>query len=121
MNQTHKLHLSYLYQSACTSVKNNPWAPVFFENLLNHWTNLPDGTIHIPLQNLPIFVTYLGVRRESPQSSWRGRPGLASRWHLASGREQGQDALATAMRNEGWQASLGEAWPSCEKPSPSYA
>jgi hypothetical protein len=26
---------------------------------------------------------------------WRGRPGLASRWHLASGREQGQDALAT--------------------------
>ena len=27
---------------------------------------------------------------------WRGRPGLASRWHLASGKEQGQDALATA-------------------------
>jgi hypothetical protein len=26
---------------------------------------------------------------------WRGRPGLASRWHLAGGREQGQDALAT--------------------------
>jgi len=26
---------------------------------------------------------------------WRGRPGLASRWHLASGKKQGQDALAT--------------------------
>ena len=27
---------------------------------------------------------------------WRGRPGLVPRWHLASGREQGQDALATS-------------------------
>ena len=27
---------------------------------------------------------------------WRGRPGLGSHWHLASGRGQGQDALATA-------------------------
>ena len=27
--------------------------------------------------------------------SWRGRPGLASRRHLADGNEQGQDALAT--------------------------
>jgi hypothetical protein len=26
---------------------------------------------------------------------WRGRPGLASRWHLAGGKKQGQDALAT--------------------------
>jgi len=26
---------------------------------------------------------------------WRGRPGLASRWHLANGTKQGQDALAT--------------------------
>jgi len=28
---------------------------------------------------------------------WRGRPGLASRRHLAGGREQGQDALATRL------------------------
>jgi len=28
-------------------------------------------------------------------SKWRCRPGLASRWHLANGRKQGQDALAT--------------------------
>jgi hypothetical protein len=26
---------------------------------------------------------------------WRGRLGLASRWHLAGGKKQGQDALAT--------------------------
>jgi hypothetical protein len=26
---------------------------------------------------------------------WRGRPGLAYRWHLANGNKQGQDALAT--------------------------
>jgi hypothetical protein len=28
---------------------------------------------------------------------WRGRPGLASRWHLASDKEQGQGALTTAL------------------------
>ena len=27
---------------------------------------------------------------------WRGRPGLASRWHPANGKKQGQDALATS-------------------------
>jgi len=32
-------------------------------------------------------------------SLWRGRPGLASRWHLAGGKEQGQDALATSKTN----------------------
>jgi hypothetical protein len=33
---------------------------------------------------------------QSGQSKlWRGRPGLASRWHPASGKKQGQDALAT--------------------------
>ncbi|MEK7994629.1 MAG: hypothetical protein AAB403_12565, partial [Planctomycetota bacterium] len=35
-------------------------------------------------------------RIEAGLRVWRGRPGLGSRAHLASGREQGQDALATS-------------------------
>jgi len=35
------------------------------------------------------------ARRILDLRSWRGRPGLASRRHLADGNEQGQDALAT--------------------------
>jgi len=91
MNQTHKLHLPYLYQTAHASVKNNPLTPhLFFKT---YWSSgfirrdrslvrrgdglgacpklvegtppLPrrngiggvlGGTIHIPLQNLPIFL-----------------------------------------------------------------
>jgi len=37
---------------------------------------------------------------------WRGRPGLASRWHLASGKKQGQDALATHW---GWRIAAAAA------------
>ena len=44
-------------------------------------------------RNLSFFAYATG------QVLWRGRPGLASRWHLASGKEQGQNALAT--RNKG--------------------
>jgi DNA ligase (NAD+) len=44
-------------------------------------------------RNLSFFAYATG------QVLWRGRPGLASRRHLASGKEQGQDALAT--RNKG--------------------
>jgi len=44
-------------------------------------------------------------RGEKRLPLWRGRPGLASRWHpldklgagFASGSEQGQDALATSQ------------------------
>ncbi len=39
---------------------------------------------------------------------WRGRPGLACRRHLAGGREQGQDALATGIVREN---GCGEAVP----------
>ena len=35
------------------------------------------------------------LRRLKAIAMWRGRLGLASRWHPASEREQGQDALAT--------------------------
>ncbi len=39
----------------------------------------------------------MGILWEVVQTGlmWRGRPGLASRRHLAGGKEQGQDALAT--------------------------
>ena len=39
----------------------------------------------------------MGILWEVVQTGlmWRGRPGLASRLHLAGGKEQGQDALAT--------------------------
>ena len=56
MNQTDKLHLPYLYQTAHTSVKDNPLEIHFFENLPKYWAFLLDGTIQIPLQNRPIFM-----------------------------------------------------------------
>jgi threonylcarbamoyladenosine tRNA methylthiotransferase MtaB len=39
---------------------------------------------------------YFKVYIEFDCRLWRGRPGLAPRWLMASGREQGQDALATS-------------------------
>jgi len=47
--------------------------------------------------------------------SWRGRPGLASRWHLAGGREQGQDALATDNSSGVVALTLGTSL--CERPA----
>jgi hypothetical protein len=38
---------------------------------------------------------YFSAVQSGKGKLWRGRPGLASRWHLASGKKQGQDALAT--------------------------
>jgi hypothetical protein len=38
---------------------------------------------------------HFAAKQSVKSKLWRGRPGLASRWHLASGKKQGQDALAT--------------------------
>ena len=46
---------------------------------------------------------------------WRGRPGLASRWHLAGGREQGQDALATDNSSGVVALTLGTSL--CKRPA----
>jgi hypothetical protein len=40
-------------------------------------------------------VEHFAALQSGQGKLWRGRPGLASRWHLASGKKQGQDALAT--------------------------
>jgi hypothetical protein len=40
-------------------------------------------------------VKHFAAKQSVKSKLWRGRPGLASRWHLASGKKQGQDALAT--------------------------
>jgi len=38
---------------------------------------------------------HFAAKQSVKSKLWRGRDGLASRWHLASGKKQGQDALAT--------------------------
>jgi len=52
-----------------------------------------------------LLVTRYSMRN---RTAWRGRPGLASRWHPASGKEQGQDALATSeIVNPDWPMFRG--------------
>jgi hypothetical protein len=43
-----------------------------------------------------VGILPLSARRAKQSQSWRGRPALVSRWHLASGspEEQGRDGLA---------------------------
>jgi outer membrane protein assembly factor BamB len=48
--------------------------------------------VTVLLISLKLAGRFAGI---AAATSWRGRPGLASRQHLAGGRKRGQDALAT--------------------------